>query len=122
MLLFVKSEVCVRKKQSFFEKVWAQNLISNVGENYDMLHVDRNFIHDLSGARALTSIQDKRAQVKHPHLTFAAPDHTVLTQPGIEQYGDRYDHCIKPLRQYSEDQKIKYFDYKDSKLSYFLLF
>ena len=99
-------------KSSLFEKVWLQNVVARLGEDVYILHIDRNFIHDLSGARALSSISKNKYKVKYPELTIACPDHTVSTDPNSNHKGEQYLRCVNPLREFSKKEGIRYFDYK----------
>jgi len=99
--------------KSFFEKVWSQNIVASLSKDVFIMHIDRNFIHDLSGAVALSSILKKNYKVGYPELTFACPDHTVSTDPNSKHQGERYLRCVNPLRKMSHQEGIHYFDFDD---------
>ena len=99
------------QKRTFFEKAWSQNVILSLNSGFDLLHVDRNFIHDLSGAQALAALTKRNQKVRYPGLTFACPDHTVSTNPETQHGGVKYEKCVRPLREYSERHGITYFNY-----------
>ena len=99
------------QKRTFFEKVWSQNVILSLNSGFDLLHVDRNFIHDLSGAQALSALTKRNQKVRYPGLTFACPDHTVSTNPKTQHVGLKYEKCVRPLQEYSERHGITYFNY-----------
>lgn len=67
---------------TLFDKLWEAHVVRSLGENLDLLHVDRQLIHDLSGARALKEIQKRGLSVRNPELCIATPDHSVSSQPG----------------------------------------
>jgi 3-isopropylmalate/(R)-2-methylmalate dehydratase large subunit len=67
---------------TLFEKTWAPHVVADLGEGYALLHVDRNLLHDLSGARGLAEVAHRGLAVHSPHLSFAVPDHAVSTLPG----------------------------------------
>ncbi|MBL6951113.1 MAG: 3-isopropylmalate dehydratase large subunit [Alphaproteobacteria bacterium] len=67
---------------TLFDKLWQAHVVRSLGENLDLLHVDRHLIHDLSGARALTELQERGLAVRNPELCMAMPDHSVSSQPG----------------------------------------
>lgn len=98
------------KQATLFDKVWNEHVISNLGGGFSLLHVDRNFIHDLSGSRALGALSEQGRRVMHPDLTFACPDHTVSTAADATHTGPRYEKCVDPLRQFAADQGITFFD------------
>ncbi len=95
---------------TFFDKVWDQHVVADLGDGFSLLHVDRNFIHDLSGTRALQNLAGQGRRVLHPDLTFACPDHTVSTAIDAPHTGDRYEICVDPLRRLAADQGIKFFE------------
>ena len=98
------------KQTTLFDKVWNEHVISDLGGGFSLLHVDRNFIHDLSGSRALGALSEQGRRVMHPDLTFACPDHTVSTAADATHTGQRYEKCVDPLRQFAGDQGITFFD------------
>ncbi len=98
------------KPQTFFDKVWDEHVVTDMGDGFSLLQVDRNFIHDLSGTRALRSLADQGRAVLFPDLTFACPDHTVSTAYDAPHTGERYDVCVDPLRELAAEQGIKFFE------------
>ena len=95
---------------TLFDKVWNEHVIADMSGGFSLLHVDRNFIHDLSGSRALRSLVDQGRSVRHPDLTFACPDHTVSTALDATHLGERYEKCVDPLRQLSSQLGIRFFE------------
>jgi len=85
-------------------------MVCNLGDGFSLLQVDRNFIHDLSGTRALKSLADQGRDVRYPDLTFACPDHTVSTAADANHSGERYDVCVDPLRALAREQGIRFFE------------
>ncbi len=68
--------------KTLFDKLWDSHVIRSLGEDLDLLHVDRLLIHDLSGARALTDLQERGLSVRNPELCIAIPDHSISSLPG----------------------------------------
>ncbi len=98
------------KLRTLFDKIWDSHEISQLGDGFSLLHVDRNFIHDLSGTRALRALAEQGRPVMNPDLTFACPDHTVSTANDASHSGERYEKCVDPLRELSARQSIRFFD------------
>ncbi len=67
---------------TLFDKIWDAHVVSDLGEGWSLLHVDRHLVHDLNGAPTLTDLRDRKLPVRNPELTFATPDHVVSSQPG----------------------------------------
>ncbi|MGB8399576.1 3-isopropylmalate dehydratase large subunit [Bradyrhizobium sp.] len=63
-------------------KIWDQHVIARLGEDTDLLHVDRHLLHDLGGSRGLLDLKSRGLSVHNPELTFATPDHAISTAPG----------------------------------------
>ena len=68
--------------KTLFEKMWDTHVVRSLGENLDLLHVDRLLMHDLSGSRALTELGERGLSVRNPELCLAMPDHSVSSLPG----------------------------------------
>jgi 3-isopropylmalate/(R)-2-methylmalate dehydratase large subunit len=100
----------VSKPQTLYDKVWDQHIVADLGGGNALLHVDRNFIHDLSGTRAIRSLAEQGRHVRYPKQTFACPDHTVSTSPTATHTGERYDRCVVPLREISKKEGVNFFD------------
>ena len=98
------------KPQSLYDKIWNQHVVTDLGDGVSLLHVDRNFIHDLSGTRAIRSLSEQGRSVRYPEQTFACPDHTVSTAPGAEHTGERYARCVDPLRKLTGREGVRFFD------------
>lgn len=71
---------------TFFDKVWNDHVVADLGSGMWLLYVDCNFQHELTGATALKSLDDAGRSVRRPELTFGTMDHVIDTFPGR---GDR---------------------------------
>jgi 3-isopropylmalate/(R)-2-methylmalate dehydratase large subunit len=63
-------------------KIWDQHVIARLGDDTDLLHVDRHLLHDLGGSRGLLDLKGRGLTVHNPELTFATPDHAISTAHG----------------------------------------
>jgi 3-isopropylmalate/(R)-2-methylmalate dehydratase large subunit len=63
-------------------KIWDQHVIARMGDDTDLLHVDRHLLHDLGGSRGLLDLKSRDLSVHNPELTFATPDHAISTARG----------------------------------------
>ncbi len=68
--------------KTLFDKIWGSHVVRSLGENLDLLHVDRLLIHDLSGSRALMDLKERGLSVRNPELCLSMPDHSVSSLPG----------------------------------------
>src|SRR5260221_40189 len=58
--------------RTMLAKIWDQHIIAQIGDDTDVLHVDRHLLHDLGGS-------SRNLSVHNPELTFATPDHAIST-------------------------------------------
>src|SRR5260370_25382021 len=65
--------------RTMLAKIWDQHIIAQIGDDTDLLHVDRHLLHDLGGPPGLLDLQSRNLSVHNPQLTFATPDHAIST-------------------------------------------
>jgi 3-isopropylmalate/(R)-2-methylmalate dehydratase large subunit len=68
--------------RTLLAKIWDQHIIARIGDDTDLLHVDRHLLHDLGGSRGLLDLKSRNLSVHNPELTFATPDHAISTARG----------------------------------------
>src|SRR5260370_7709149 len=68
--------------RTMLAKIWDQHVIARLGDDTDLLHVDRHLLHDLGGSRGLLDLKSRNLNVHNPELTFATPDHAISTARG----------------------------------------
>ena len=68
--------------RTLLAKIWDQHVIARIGDDTDLLHVDRHLLHDLGGSRGLLDLKSRNLNVHNPELTFATPDHAISTARG----------------------------------------
>ena len=68
--------------RTMLAKIWDQHVITRLGDDTDLLHVDRHLLHDLGGSRGLLDLKTRGLSVHNPELTFATPDHAISTARG----------------------------------------
>lgn len=68
--------------RTLFEKVWDTHVITSLAAGVDLLHIDRNMLHDLGGGESLSQLARDGRSVRNPELTLATPDHIVETRQG----------------------------------------
>ena len=70
---------------TLFDKIWDSHVVADLGEGWNLLHIDRQLLHDLSGSRALEQLEEGGLTVREPSMAFATADHAVSTAPGRTQ-------------------------------------
>ena len=94
-------------KATLLDKVWNQHVVAELGGGYQLLHIDRHLLHDLSGPASLRAIERRGLKVRNPELTFATPDHCVATTAGRNDAStDSGSRLIPVLRARCAEEKI----------------
>ncbi len=70
------------KARSFFDKVWDDHVVADLGDDSYLIHVDRHFLHEVSGAVSLKELDRLERPVRNPELTYGTLDHVLETTPG----------------------------------------
>lgn len=68
--------------RTLFDKLWDSHAIAHLPGGVDLLQVDRNLMHELTGVEAMRVLEARQLPVSNPELTFATLDHVISTQPG----------------------------------------
>ena len=99
---------------TLFDKVWDAHVAADMGDGYQLLHVDRNLLHDLSGAKALADLAGRGLVVHSPSLNFAVPDHAISTAPGRHAASTEISARLAPIfKERAEAAGIRHFDVND---------
>ena len=103
---------------TYFDKVWKQHVIHNYNERTALLQIDRLFIHELSGAGALRSLEKSGRGVARPKQVFGVVDHLVSTRVGRkpDETGPRGGaDMIRDTRDLSARYGLAFFDTLDKR-------
>ena len=65
--------------KTLFDKIWDSHVITDLGNGFVLLHIDRLLLHDLSGARALQEAVEDQYQARAAGLLESA----ASAVPGI---------------------------------------
>ena len=49
--------------RTLLAKIWDQHVIARIGDDTDLLHVDRHLLHDLGGSRGLLDLKSRNLNV-----------------------------------------------------------
>ena len=101
---------------TFFEKVWRDHAIADLGGGTALLQIDRLFLHEMSGGPALTALAKSGREPASRSQVYAVIDHVISTQPGRgrndTRAGDGVDF-IEGTREMSRRHGITFFDADD---------
>ena len=96
---------------TLFDKVWMQHVVKSLSVEEDLLHVDRFFLHDLSGVVAIPELQRRGLAPLSPSLNFAVSDHAVSTAVGRERNADANSRRhVKEMRRLMQEVGLRHFD------------
>jgi len=95
---------------TLFDKIWDEHVVTDLGDNAYLLHVDRHLLHDLGGSRGLLDLKERGLPVHSPHLTFATPDHAVSSAPGRAGTSAIGLRMLESLRAETQASGIRLFD------------
>jgi 3-isopropylmalate/(R)-2-methylmalate dehydratase large subunit len=96
--------------RTLFSKIWEDHVITDLGEDTALLHVDRHLLHDLGGSRGLLNLKQRGLPVHDPGLTFATPDHAISTAPGRTGMIEVGEKLLAGLRTETAANGIRMFD------------
>lgn len=101
--------------RTVLDKLWEAHIVADLGDGINLVHIDRVFLHERSGAVALQSLKAAGLSLRRPQLAFATIDHIVDTDPGR---GDRTrfaggEEFIRAMRTGAADFGITFFDIND---------
>ena len=97
--------------KTLFDKIWDAHVITDLGNGFVLLHIDRTLLHDLSGGKALKEAVEKGYPPAQPRLIYATPDHTMSTMPGrTDKTYPPGEPLLKSMRENTSKFGIKLFD------------
>jgi 3-isopropylmalate/(R)-2-methylmalate dehydratase large subunit len=97
--------------QTLFDTLWCMHEIARLPDGVSLLHIDRHYMHELTGAEAMDTLAQRPAQVRNPELTFATLDHVTSTRPGVHSGdADWSTRMIDAMRARTKESRITLFD------------
>src|SRR3981189_3691892 len=96
--------------RNMLAKIWDQHVIARLGDDTDLLHVDRHLLHDLGGSRGLLDLKSRNLAVHNPDLTFAAREHAISTARGRAGTSKVGQELLAGLRTETSANGIAMFD------------
>ena len=97
--------------KTLFDKIWDSHVITDLGNGFVLLHIDRLLLHDLSGSRALQEAVEKGYPPAQPRLVYGTPDHAISTAPGrTEKTFPPGEPLIRAMREATAKYGIRLFD------------
>jgi 3-isopropylmalate/(R)-2-methylmalate dehydratase large subunit len=102
------------QRQTLLDKLWSQHVVKRLSAAEDLIHVDRFFLHDLSGLIAIPDLRQRGLTMLTPALNFAVTDHAVSTAQGREHHVDaKSRRYVFEMRDLMREAGIRHFDIGD---------
>jgi 3-isopropylmalate/(R)-2-methylmalate dehydratase large subunit len=67
---------------TLFHKLWDLHKVAALGNNEQLIYIDRVFLHERTGSLALQGLEGRQRRVHRPRQVFCTMDHIVDTHPG----------------------------------------
>ncbi|WP_254606273.1 3-isopropylmalate dehydratase large subunit [Sphingomonas bacterium] len=99
--------------ETLFDKIWGRHVVSDLGDGFALLFVDRHMVNDMAGQGFLT-LNKRDLPIPHPELTFATADHTVATLAGrLSDVDDSANPYAQNLRDNAAQHGFRLYDLDD---------
>jgi 3-isopropylmalate/(R)-2-methylmalate dehydratase large subunit len=101
---------------TFFDKVWNEHVIADLGDGAALIQMDRLFLHELAGPVVLADLDARGRSPAAPQQVFSIIDHVVSTRPGRginDVISPESAGFIEQTRELSRKHKLHYFDTDD---------
>jgi 3-isopropylmalate/(R)-2-methylmalate dehydratase large subunit len=96
---------------TLFEKLWQLHTIEELEGGTYLLHIDRCYLHDLSGPSALGMLNKRNLSPHNPELAIGTLDHTLCSMPGRTIDDSFASKTFVPMfREFCSQNQIRLFD------------
>jgi 3-isopropylmalate/(R)-2-methylmalate dehydratase large subunit len=101
---------------TFFEKVWSEHVIADLGADTCLLQIDRLFLHEMSGGTAIRALEASGREPASRGQVYGVIDHLISSQPGRgpdDTGGRGGSDQIRSMRTLSHKHGLHFFDTTD---------
>ena len=102
--------------KTFFDKAWDDHVIAKLGDDADLLQVDRLVLHELSGSQVVTALAKAGREPMSKGQVFTVIEHLISTRPGrgpTDSPSKSGAIMIEATRKASRDWGFHFIDYDD---------
>ena len=102
--------------RTFFDKVWDDHVVTNLGGDADLLQIDRLVLHELSGSQAVRALSNAGRTPASREQVFTVIEHLISTKPGrgpTDSVSKSGPIMIETTRKASRDWGFHFIDYDD---------
>jgi 3-isopropylmalate/(R)-2-methylmalate dehydratase large subunit len=106
----------VSSPRTFFDKVWDDHVVTNLGGDADLLQIDRLVLHELSGSQAVRALSNAGRTPASREQVFTVIEHLISTKPGrgpTDSVSKSGPIMIETTRKASRDWGFHFIDYDD---------
>ncbi len=101
-------------ERTLVDKIWDEHVIAELGDGWDLLHVDRHLVHEMTSPGAFKLLAERSLDVLAPELTFGASDHSVSIAPGRREDSNPLSSRFVPLMRHNfARHALRLFDIDD---------
>ena len=107
-----------QRPRTFFEKVWNEHVIRQLGDDADLLQIDRLVLHELSGSQAVRALAEAGREPMCRHQVYTVIEHLISTRPGrgpTDSPSTSGPIMIETTRKASRDWGFHFIDYDDAR-------
>ena len=104
--------------KTFFDKVWDDHVIAKLGEDADLLQIDRLVLHELSGSQAVTALAKAGRKPMNREQVYTVIEHLISTRPGRgpnDSASKSGPIMIETTRKASKEWGFHFIDYDDAR-------
>ena len=104
--------------RTFFDKVWGEHVIARLGEDADLLQIDRLVLHELSGSQAVRALAEAGRTPMNRTQVFTVIEHLISTKPGrgpTDSVSRSGPIMIETTRKASREWGFHFIDYDDAR-------
>jgi 3-isopropylmalate/(R)-2-methylmalate dehydratase large subunit len=102
--------------KTFFEKAWEDHVIAKLGDDLDLLQIDRLVLHELSGSQAVTALAKAGRKPMNKEQVYTVIEHLISTKPGrgpTDSVSKSGPVMIEATRKASREWGFHFIDYDD---------
>lgn len=108
----------VSGRRTFLDKVWSDHVITKLGDDADLLQIDRLVLHELSGSQAVRALAEAGREPMSRGQVFTVIEHLISTKPGRgpnDSPSKSGPIMISTTRKASRDWGFHFIDFDDSR-------
>ena len=101
-----------------FDKIWDDHVIARLGDDTDLLQIDRLVLHELSGSQAVRALAEAGRTPMCRGQVFTVIEHLISTRPGRGPLDSPHKSgpiMIETTRKASREWGFHFIDYDDAR-------